>query len=102
MSVALWDYIVVGGGLGGSVVSSRLLEYQPEAKILIVEAGPNVNDNQDILYPNGTIPGELTWRVPTTPQERLNDRSVNIAIGHALGGGTAINGGMNMQLKSQR
>lgn len=90
----LWDYIVVGGGLAGSVVSNRLLQYKPEAKILVVEAGPNVNDRPDIVYPGMTTAGDLFWNVPTIPQEFLNDRSVTVALGSALGGGTAVNGGM--------
>jgi choline dehydrogenase len=89
----LWDYIVVGGGLAGSTLSSRLLQYQPEANILIVEAGRNVNNNPDIQFRNGSTPGYLFWNIPTTPQRFLNDRSVTIAVGTALGGGTAVNGG---------
>lgn len=89
----LWDHIVVGGGLAGSVVSSRLLQYQPEAKILVIEAGRNVNDNADILYPNGTGTDGLYWNIPSVKQPFLNDRSINVALGTALGGGTAVNGG---------
>ncbi|KAH7313630.1 hypothetical protein B0I35DRAFT_410603 [Stachybotrys elegans] len=88
----LWDCIVVGGGLAGSSLSSRLLQYQPEANILIVEAGRNVNNNPDIMYRNGSTPRDLFWNMPTTPQRFLNDRSVTIAVGTALGGGTAVNG----------
>lgn len=88
----LWDYIVVGGGLAGSVVSNRLLHQQPEAKILVVEAGQNANDNHDILYPNGTGTAQYTWNVPTAPQEYFGGRSVNMALGTALGGGSVVNG----------
>lgn len=93
MSVAIWDYIFVGGGLAGSVVSSRLSQSLPQANILIIEAGPNANDDPNILYRNTTIPEEYFWRVPTTPQARLNGRSIQIPVGHALGGGTVVNGG---------
>lgn len=45
-----WDYIIVGGGLAGSVLANRLLQYDSSARILMLEAGPNVNSREDILY----------------------------------------------------
>ncbi|KAI1873957.1 uncharacterized protein JN550_003226 [Neoarthrinium moseri] len=47
----LWDYIVVGGGLAGSVVFNSLLEFNNALKILVIEAGPNVNDREDSSGP---------------------------------------------------
>ncbi|KAF5528143.1 Pyridoxine 4-oxidase [Colletotrichum aenigma] len=89
----LWDYIVVGGGLAGSVVSNRLLGLNNSPNILVIEAGPNANDRQDIVWPNGTGGADLRWNVPTAPQVNLNNRTLDIFLGTGLGGGTLINAG---------
>ncbi|KAI0117139.1 putative GMC oxidoreductase [Daldinia grandis] len=88
-----WDYIFVGGGLSASVVSHRLLEFNPKLKILVVEAGPNVNDRADIVWPNSTnlMGGDFDWKYKTVQQSHLNGRQIDWASGRALGGGTAIN-----------
>ncbi|KAF4843302.1 alcohol dehydrogenase [Colletotrichum siamense] len=89
----LWDYIVVGGGLAGSVVSNRLLGLNTSLNILVIDAGPNANDRQDIVWPNGTCGADLRWSVPTAPQVNLNNRTLDIFLGTGLGGGTLINAG---------
>ncbi|KAI8212037.1 alcohol dehydrogenase [Colletotrichum sp. SAR 10_76] len=89
----LWDYIVVGGGLAGSVVSNRLLGLNTSLNILVIDAGPNANDRQDIVWPNGTGGADLRWSVPTAPQVNLNNRTLDIFLGTGLGGGTLINAG---------
>lgn len=91
----LWDYIVVGGGLAGSVISNRLLERNPSLKILLVEAGINANDRQDIVWPNSTNGqfGDFDWAYYSEPQSNLNNRSIASNSGKGLGGSTLINGG---------
>ncbi|KAF4835740.1 alcohol dehydrogenase [Colletotrichum tropicale] len=89
----LWDYIVVGGGLAGSVVSNRLLGLNTSLNILVIDAGPNANDRQDVVWPNGTGGADLRWSVPTAPQVNLNNRTLDIFLGTELGGGTLINAG---------
>ncbi|VUC36445.1 unnamed protein product [Clonostachys rosea] len=89
----IWDFIIVGGGLAGSVISNRLHGTLPQANILVVEAGLNANNDQGILYPNGT--GSLSpylWYSETPPQEFLNGRKLGMGQGTALGGGTVVNG----------
>ncbi|KAF4833872.1 Pyranose dehydrogenase 3 [Colletotrichum tropicale] len=92
----IWDVIVVGGGLAGSVISNRLAGYRPELKILVVEAGPNANDRQDIVWPNSTntIGGDFDWKLASVPQVHVDNRSITLAQGKALGGGTVINMGL--------
>ncbi|KAI0547626.1 putative GMC oxidoreductase [Xylaria curta] len=90
-----WDYIFVGGGLAASVVSSRLSQLDSSLKILVIESGPNANDESNIVWPNSTnlIGGDFDWKDSTVKQRHLNDRNVSIASGKALGGGTVINAG---------
>ncbi|KAI8316481.1 Pyranose dehydrogenase 3 [Colletotrichum sp. SAR11_59] len=92
----IWDVIVVGGGLAGSVISNRLAGYRPELKILVVEAEPNANDRQDIVWPNSTntIGGDFDWKLASVPQVHVDNRSITLARGKALGGGTVINMGI--------
>ncbi len=91
-----WDYIFVGGGLSASVISSRLHEFNPDLKILVVEAGPNVNDRSDIIGPNSTNPvgGKFDWKYSTVEQSNLDNRIIYFPSGKALGGGTVINNGI--------
>lgn len=93
--MTLWDYIVVGGGLAGSVISNRLLESNPSLNILLVEAGINANDRQDIVWPNSTNGqfGEFDWVYYSTPQTHLDNRAIASNSGKGLGGSTLINGG---------
>ncbi|KAL3418192.1 Oxygen-dependent choline dehydrogenase 3 [Phlyctema vagabunda] len=90
----LWDYIVVGGGLAGSVIASRLHQQNSSLAILLVEAGPDVSNNTVIPFaPNDPylVGSELDWSYVTTPQVSLENRTIPAPAGKALGGGTAIN-----------
>lgn len=89
----LWDYIVVGGGIGGSVVSNRLLTNDSSLQILVIEAGPNANDDPSVVWPNSTntVGGTYDWNYTYVPQVHADNRSVTLAAGKALGGGTVIN-----------
>ncbi|KAK7757945.1 hypothetical protein SLS62_000323 [Diatrype stigma] len=95
ISHTAWDYIFIGGGLSSSVVSHRLHEFNPNLKILVVEAGPNANDRPDIVWPNSTnlINGDFDWKYTTIAQRHLDGRPINYPSGKALGGGTVINSG---------
>ncbi|KAI3533231.1 GMC oxidoreductase [Colletotrichum filicis] len=94
MAMSLWDFIVVGGGLAGSVISNRLLHKDPTLKILLVEAGPNVNGLESIAYPNTSTGAgsDIDWAYSSVPQANVDNRSIAAPAGKALGGGTAING----------
>ncbi|KAI0443061.1 GMC oxidoreductase [Xylaria telfairii] len=89
-----WDYIIVGGGLAGCVVASRLKHYQPSSHILLIESGPDVSDNKDILHFSSLnfIGGQFDWRYKTVPQKHYDGREIDIPAGRALGGGSVING----------
>jgi choline dehydrogenase len=89
---AVWDYIVVGGGLAGTVVTSRLHQYNATAQILMIEVGTDVSNREDILYHNSTTTGELDWGYSSTPQRHLNDKVMPQPAARAIGGGSAMNG----------
>jgi choline dehydrogenase-like flavoprotein len=89
-----YHYIIVGGGIGGCVVASRLHERLPHLSILVIEAGPDVVDNPQVTKIENalTVGGtELDWSYDSVPQKHLNNRVVNSIAGKALGGGSAVN-----------
>ncbi|KAF3766240.1 alcohol oxidase [Cryphonectria parasitica EP155] len=91
---AHYDYIVAGGGLSGCVVASRLKEYRPDAKILLIEAGQDTRSRTDILKPEVlNLGGELDWMFPCEPSPGVNARPMVLNAGKGLGGGTLINSG---------
>jgi NAD kinase len=42
-----YDYVIAGGGLGGMVLASRLTEDSSKT-VLVIEAGYNEEDRQDV------------------------------------------------------
>lgn len=87
------DYIVLGGGLSGCVVATRLQEYNPSLKITLLEIGPNEHEHPLITEPMGTMalhnsPFEFNYR--TTPQKHYDGREVFQAGGRLLSGSSAV------------
>jgi choline dehydrogenase-like flavoprotein len=73
-----YDYVVVGGGTAGCVVGSRLAEYLPDKKILLIEAGPSdFNDDRvlDLREWLKLLGGEFDYDYGTTeqPMGKLQD-----------------------------
>lgn len=90
----LFDYIIVGGGLAGSVISHPLFQWNSSLTILLVEAGVDASNNTVIPYANNTnslIGSDLDWGYYTVPQGNLNGREIGNPAGKCLGGSTAIN-----------
>ncbi|PLB50787.1 alcohol oxidase [Aspergillus steynii IBT 23096] len=91
-----YDHIIVGGGLTGCALASRLAEKDESLRILIIEAGSNAVDHPLTSTPLacfGAHHSPLDWDYTTVPQKHLNDRECYNSAGKALGGGTAINYG---------
>lgn len=89
-----YDYIVVGGGIGGCVVASRLHEKLPEASILLLEAGKDPVGHPLVSAPLacfGIHHSELDWDLSSVSQSHLDNRSCYQAAAKALGGGSSIN-----------
>ncbi|KAG8331904.1 hypothetical protein J6590_032605 [Homalodisca vitripennis] len=64
-----YDFIVVGGGSGGSVVASRLSEV-PDWNVLLVEAGGNEPTGSQVpsLFLN-FLGSSVDWKYKTQPEE---------------------------------
>lgn len=90
-----YDYVIVGAGVGGGVVASRLSE-DHTTKILLIEAG--ISDEgieaiqvpwlAQVLTPNTIV----DWNFTTTPQIGLGNRSISYPRGRVLGGSSSVNG----------
>lgn len=66
-----FDYLIVGGGTAGCVIASRLAEYLPKKRILLIEAGPSDFMNDKVLNLKdwlNLLGGELDYDYGTTEQ----------------------------------
>ncbi|KAK0192547.1 hypothetical protein F5146DRAFT_1040436 [Armillaria mellea] len=91
-----YDFVIVGGGPGGSTVADRLSE-DPTVSVLLLEAG---GENDPAVDPALAIPLFCTtltpntpydWNYTTIPQKELNGRSIPYPLGIGLGGSSAVN-----------
>ena len=86
-----FDYIVIGGGSGGSAVAGRLA-VDGTRRVCLLEAGGR-NDNVLIKTP-GFMPfirNASNYKFDTVPQKGLNGRVGYQPRGKGLGGSSAIN-----------
>ncbi len=86
-----FDYIVIGGGSGGSAAAGRLA-VDGTKRVCLIEAGGR-NDNVLIKTP-GFMPfirNSSNYKFDTVPQEGLNGRIGYQPRGKGLGGSSAIN-----------
>lgn len=88
------DFVIVGGGLSGLVVASRLSE-DADARVVVVEAGSDRRGD-----PRIDTPGLMTtlyddpaydWMHMTVPQSNVNNRQIAWPRGKVLGGTSAMN-----------
>lgn len=88
-----YDYVIVGGGLCGVVVASRL---SVTNSVLLIEAG-NLPDNHPLIGPPlacfQASKTELDWNYTTVPQRHVDGKKCYASGGRVLSGGTAINRG---------
>ncbi|KAG2005486.1 aryl-alcohol oxidase [Coprinopsis cinerea AmutBmut pab1-1] len=90
-----YDFVIVGGGVAGSVLANRLSEDR-RSNVLLIEAGPNDEGVEELRVPGYTYSGKINstyyWGSVSTPQKGLGGRTIEFTRGHVLGGGSSING----------
>jgi choline dehydrogenase-like flavoprotein len=87
-----YDFIVCGSGSSGSVLARRLAE-NPDVSVLLLEAGGN-DDVPSVTEANQwplNLGTERNWGFQGQPSPYLNGRSMPLAMGKVLGGGSSIN-----------
>ena len=94
MSESSTDYIVVGGGLCGCVVASRLR--RAGHSVILIESGPQDSKNPAVLaagkaFTMAFTNPQLLYQYSTSNQEALHGRRVGVQAGHVLGGGSTVN-----------
>ena len=94
-----FDYVIVGGGLAGLTVASRLSENE-NVTVAVIEAGP-AGTSKDLasridppagnLY-NHMLETNMNWKFKTVPQANLGGAVKDFPRGRVLGGSSAVNG----------
>ncbi|KAL8661929.1 MAG: hypothetical protein Q9202_005130 [Teloschistes flavicans] len=96
MSTTIADYIVIGGGITGCVIASRLKQKNPSLTVILLEAGPNPKSKHDVTTPMGGFGlqgSDLDWQYSTKPDPNTEDRKHTLTAGKTLGGGSILNYG---------
>lgn len=90
----MYDYIIVGGGLAGCVLASRIREYDEIATVLLIEAGKDTRERPEVREMQVlNLGGELDWKYESEPVATLGGRRITLNAGKGLGGGSTINSG---------
>ncbi|KAL8665434.1 MAG: hypothetical protein Q9168_007706 [Polycauliona sp. 1 TL-2023] len=91
------DYVVVGGGLTGCVIASRLSQSNSNYQVVLVEAGIDASDNpltKDIGGAFALAGSDLDYNYKTTSQANTKDRVHTATAEKVLGGGSILNYGL--------
>jgi choline dehydrogenase len=87
------DYLVIGGGSGGSTAAGVLARHT-DATVVLLEAG-GTNQRADVTTPSRwheLLGTDATWPYRTTPQTSAGGRVHDLPMGRLLGGSSSVNG----------
>ncbi|KAH7303667.1 hypothetical protein B0I35DRAFT_446387 [Stachybotrys elegans] len=90
------DYVVVGGGLTGCVVASRLRQRNGQPSVILLEAGLDPSGNPAAAGLLGGLSlqgGELDYAYQSDPEPNTVNRVHTLNAGKVLGGGSILNYG---------
>lgn len=91
-----YDFVVIGAGTAGATVAARLSEI-PQAKILLIEAGPSENFIMDIPLSVHflQLSNEINWKYQTKPSNKyclgMDNNRCNWPKGRVMGGSSVLN-----------
>ncbi|KAM0809654.1 putative Glucose-methanol-choline oxidoreductase N-terminal domain-containing protein [Seiridium cardinale] len=90
------DYIVVGGGLTGCTIASRLSRNDNKPHVILLEAGSDATGNPaaaGFLSGMSLLGGKFDYAYQSEPVSDTANRVHSISSGKALGGGSILNFG---------
>ena len=93
MQTETFDFIIVGAGSAGCVLSNRLTE-NGRYRVLLLEAGPKDRSqwiHVPIGYAKTFYDSRVNWMYNTEPDPGTNNRSAYWPRGKVLGGSSSIN-----------
>lgn len=89
-----FDFLIIGGGTAGLTLANRLSEIE-NWNIGVLEAGQYLSDDPMVQipssYPQLSISPKYTWQTYSVPQKHLNNRTIFMPTGKALGGSSSTN-----------
>ncbi|KAI1407198.1 GMC oxidoreductase [Hypoxylon sp. FL1857] len=91
-----FDYVIIGGGLSGCALASRLKHSLPDRSVLVIEAGPDPAPEHDVVTLLGgfALQGSaLDWQFRTATTPSTAGRAHTLTAGKTLGGGSVLNYG---------
>ncbi|KAG0086525.1 hypothetical protein BGZ93_004688 [Podila epicladia] len=92
--ISEYDYIIAGGGTAGCVLAARLTENDPSVRVLILEAGEDMDKTWWTKMPfliTHVFDTKHEWCLKSIPQVHANNRVLKQVRGKMLGGSSSIN-----------